>query len=75
MFVIICQEKAELKEKNSKLSDELDKARKDLESAARDRTLLEHEKNGIQSQLMNVQRALQISYQVSDGEIGDDDEG
>ena len=63
--------KSELQEKNAKLSDALTKAREDLKSAERDRTLLEDEKKRIQTQLTNAQHqassneaALQLASQV-----------
>ena len=73
--------KSELQEKNSRLSDALDKAREDLKSAERDRTLLADEKRRIQGQLTTVQHqastsetALQMANQVSDDDDDDDDD-
>jgi len=69
---VLHQVKTELQEKNSKLSDALTKAREDLKSAERDRTLLEDEKRRVQTQLTTVQHqaasnesALQTANQVN----------
>ena len=70
-FTVLYQVKAELQEKNSKLSDALSKARDDLKSAERERTLFEDEKKRLHAQLTTAQHqassietALQLANQV-----------